>query len=1139
MNFKTITSSLNKIRAYILFSVLKLFLWRLYAFLIALFLSVIMIENVFYLTASMRRYILFLSNIILVVSILSYLIYGLMAMQNMIKRYRLNTIALIIGRLVYKKEDMLLNAYQLENAKEFSGSSELQQSFIYNAKTQLNKFDYTFLLSNNLINRWKIITLNMLAILLVSISISWTHSVSSMYRLAHTNTEFSPPIPFKIISASQYIGILGGEDAKVEFSIFGKDIDSIYVEFKPLAFQENEDSLIIKTAYNQDGLFHSELNNIYQNYDYRAYAPSTKFWQPWKEISSLEHSIYVTDRPSISDLTITINSPKYTALPPRTQKANQSEIEALLGSTIELKLRSNKKLDQAKLILNDKDYMMSINNNRGNYSFKMEGDGKFFINLKDQRGITNRNPIPFHLKTVTDFHPRMTILKPAPIIELGGDQLISILMDIEDDFGFSKLQLAYEIHRPSYINAEPKISMFNIDIPSLDKNQQQIINNWEIKDIGLMPEDEIHFHFELYDNDQILGPKKELSSTFIAKIPSLNDLFLSYENQEEEIMSSAKEELSSVIKLKEKINEARLDLLKADKPDWEQQQKTKESLQALENQIDNFQKLNEKLNLLNKQGEKHDLFSSEMMEKFRDLQKLVEEILPSEMFQDLDWMKKALDELEIEEMISALENMSNNLNHIEQELDRFLDIFQRIKAEQKVDEIKKRLEQLVANQDNIDQQIRSINKRTDPSIFKRLSQEQKINEKEFDKILNEMNKSVNDIKKFSRKTAQGIENLSESEDAKSSKKYLRETINNLDRQQPYQAMDASYSGIQSMQSMQSSMNDIFSDFQKETTREMAKKFRGILRDILSISKSQELLKTDTEDIPKNSPRQSSLANQQQILQDQLIQTMKKTMGLSKETFLVTSEMGQKLGQANAQMGASKTKLAERNSKGSLNNQRQAMVTLNESAKSIIKTINKMQDDGSASGYEEFLRQMENMSNQQKSVNDQGMQLALGQMSSTMKESIIKRMLGKQRDIQNSLKQAMRKLDESGNQGLGDLDGIAKEIDEVINELSQNRYDRNTMDRQQQILSRMLNSQKSMAQRGIKDKRKSKAATQIANNSPSGLPADLGQRQSVLMEAMDQALSAGYSREYQSMIRRYFNSLKKIDSYARTDSSKAQ
>ena len=142
-------------------------------------------------------------------------------------------------------------------------------------------------------------------------------------------------------------------------------------------------------------------------------------------------------------------------------------------------------------------------------------------------------------------------------------------------------------------------------------------------------------------------------------------------------------------------------------------------------------------------------------------------------------MKEALDKLDIDDMISALDNISNNLNHIEQELDRFLDIFQRIKAEQKIDEIRKRLEQLVSNQDNLDQQIRSINKRTDPSVFKRLSQEQKINEKEFAKIMKEMNKSIDGIKKFSRKTAQSLEGLSESKDAELSKQYLKETVKNL------------------------------------------------------------------------------------------------------------------------------------------------------------------------------------------------------------------------------------------------------------------------------------------------------------------------------------------------------------------------
>ena len=1134
---ESITRSLKKIRSSLLFFDLRLLLWIVYVALIVFFTSLIMVENIFYLSMSVRKSILYLTCAFLTISTFSFLIYILLAQKDLIKRHQLSTIALMVGRLIFKKADMLLNAYQLENSEKSSASLELQKSFIYQSQLQLDQFDYNTLLSNDRIYRWKKIAFTALAIVLVLISTTWSHSVSSMYRLAHTDTEFSPPIPFKLISTSQYLGILGGEDAKVEFSTLGKNPDSIYVEFKPLAFQKSKDSLIIKTAYNQGGIYQADLNEVYQNYRYRAYVPSTKFWEPWEEISSKDYSIFVTDRPSISDLTITINSPQYTKLPPRTQKANQSEVEALLGSTIDLELQSNKKLDQADLILDGEKYKMATKNKRSNYSFTMEGDKNFYINLKDERGISNRNPIPFHLKTLTDLHPRMTIIKPAPIIELGGDQLISILMDIEDDFGFSKLQLAYEIHRPAYIEAEPKISMFNIDIPNKEGGQQQIVTNWEIKDFGLMPEDEIHFHFELYDNDQISGPKKQLSDTFIAKIPSLNDLFLSYESQEEEIISTTEESLSSIIKLNDKIKEARLDLLKTEKPDWEQQQKTKESLQKIQEQIENFQKLNDKLNQLNSQGDKHDLFSDEMMNKFRDLQKMVEEILPQEMFQDMEWMKEALDKLDIDDMISALDNISNNLNHIEQELDRFLDIFQRIKAEQKIDEIRKRLEQLVSNQDNLDQQIRSINKRTDPSVFKRLSQEQKINEKEFAKIMKEMNKSIDGIKKFSRKTAQSLEGLSESKDAELSKQYLKETVKNLDRQEPYQAMDASYAGLQSMQSMQSSMNDIFSEFQKQTTREMAKKFRGILRDLLSISKSQELLEAETSEIPVNSPRQNTLANQQQLLQDQLIKTMTKTMELSKETFLVTGEMGQKLGKANAQMGAAKTKLAERNSKGSLSNQSQAMIALNESAKSIIQTINKMQKDGSASGYEEFLKQMENMSTQQKSVNDQGMQLALGQMTPSMQQSIMKRMLSQQRDIQNALKQVMKQFDESGAQGLGDLNEIAKDIDEVIKELNQNKYDRNTMSRQQQILNRMLDSQKSMAQRGVNDERKSKTATQVTSNAPSGLPNDLGQRQTVIMDAMNEALNAGFSREYQSMIRSYFNSLKNIDSFVVTDTSR--
>jgi hypothetical protein len=197
----------------------------------------------------------------------------------------------------------------------------------------------------------------------------------------------------------------------------------------------------------------------------------------------------------------------------------------------------------------------------------------------------------------------------------------------------------------------------------------------------------------------------------------------------------------------------------------------------------------------------------------------------------------------------------------------------------------------------------------------------------------------------------------------------------------------------------------------------------------------------------------------------------------------------------------------------------------------------MNDGGSASGYEEFLEQMKNMSAMQKSVNDQGMQLALGQMAPSLKSSIIGRMLSQQRDIQNSLKQMMSDMNQSGKQGLGDLNGISSEIDKVIDELVKNNYDRNTNNRQQKILGRMLNSQKSMTQRGFEDERKSKTALQISNTTPLGLPSDLGQRKSILMEAMDQALSAGFSKEYQHMIQKYFNSLNTLETFSGSDTSR--
>ena len=166
---ESITRSLKKIRSSLLFFDLRLLLWIVYAALIIFFTSLIMVENIFYLSMSVRKSILYLTCAFLTISTFSFLIYILLAQKDLIKRHQLSTIALMVGRLIFKKADMLLNAYQLENSEKSSASLELQKSFIYQSQLQLDQFDYNTLLSNDRIYRWKKIAFTALAIVLVLI----------------------------------------------------------------------------------------------------------------------------------------------------------------------------------------------------------------------------------------------------------------------------------------------------------------------------------------------------------------------------------------------------------------------------------------------------------------------------------------------------------------------------------------------------------------------------------------------------------------------------------------------------------------------------------------------------------------------------------------------------------------------------------------------------------------------------------------------------------------------------------------------------------------------------------------------------------------------------------------------------------
>ena len=71
---------------------------------------------------------------------------------------------------------------------------------------------------------------------------------------------------------------------------------------------------------------------------------------------------------------------------------------------------------------------------------------------------------------------------------------------------------------------------------------------------------------------------------------------------------------------------------------------------------------------------------------------------------------------------------------------------------------------------------------------------------------------------------------------------------------------------------------------------------------------------------------------------------------------------------------------------------------------------------------------------------------------------------------------------------------------------------------------MLDSQKSLKQKDYNDKRKSKMAETYNYDGPISLPEDRGERQTILTEALQEALEDGYSTDYQIVLKKYFKYL---------------
>ena len=1039
---------------------------------------------------------------------------------------RPEAIAARVGHRLDTAPDRLLNALQLE--RRLATEKDLPNSDLLTHSVHQVAKKLTHLDSRALTPRRYHPPRRVGAALGVLILLAWVMAPGTMAqatrRLLNPERDYPVPTPFILVNLTGDMKVLGGDASEVAFTAVGSippDVELVWDDHLGRVHTA-------KLPLSRDRYVY-RFENMGDDIRYFARYVNRAWFSPWDQISSKTHTITIIDRPVIEELTFTIVPPKYTGEAEETAGGNVADITALVGSAIKLEGTTNLPLKSAWMDLGGDITELAIQGRTLSGGFELDESTEMIISVTDKRDVSNANPIRYRFSARPDYPPNLTVVLPAMLVDLDESLILPIQVDVSDDFGFSRAQISYSIRHPDYLTSDGRIDTRQITELVLESKSQRLTHIWALAPLGLMPGDEVRLQIEVFDNNVRSGPGQAVSSTIIARVPTLADLFAQAAERARKATSTTENVLEDLEEVRALLEEMELAFRADDQVSWEQQQKGKEVLETLDDVLAAMESVQERLERMGAQAQENNLFSDAILQKYEELQNLLSEIMTPELEEAMARLREALENMDPLQIKNAMQNMQFQAAEMEAQLDRFLDVFRRALAEMKMAEVVRRLEQLAATEEQLLKDLAEA--ATSPAgegeaeptwrlpdlAARHLEQERALNA-----ARQTMGDAAEALQPYSSQAAQELSDLRDAELTRNTNATMQQGTLSLQSGQASAGQASLEQGHFFLQALRDEAIAIQERFQQYTVSNMLAKFQRVLSGVLVASKQQEQLYLEAEGLSRSSPRVLEAAEAQHMLLKGMGRLIEQMIALGRESFHITPEIGRVVGRANAAMHKAVSSLEANDPPGAVNSQKESMTALNETAVALNNAMSSMQQSGSASGYEQYLQRMANLTQGQQGLNAQVLSMQLGQMAGMSRLELARRLQARQRQLARVLEDILDDFSAQSGGREGGLGQSLEDMEEVIRDFQRRRITRRTLDRQQRIVTRLLDSQKSLAVQDFKKERKGEQPAQLLSyTGPSGLPTNLGERDDLIMQAMEKALRSGYSADYQAIIQDYF------------------
>jgi hypothetical protein len=1065
--------------------------------------SLPLLESVFWFTSPVRRVLIFLYLLSGLVILNCCLVIPVLAFFNPRKPPD-DDLAKMVGQTFPQIRDRLVNALQIvrDHDRHRDGTSEpLAESSLSIVHEVTEKLDYRESAKKIRLSELSRPFAIVLSVAIILAIVAAKPLQMASRRLLHPYTRFDKPLPFSWKVHPGNIRIIQGDSLTLSITITGERPESVAL----LTVESNRPPLTVPLS----PPFIHYIASVGQSFQYQ--------WTADDFVSPLYH-IEVLRRPVIRQFQVTVTPPVYSGLSDQILEPNIGDIRALAGSKAQILISASDHLKGAGLFFkNHSPRPMDLTSpNCARSQWLIAGPDEYYIAIQDTQNLWNIDPIHYSVKIIPDLNPIARITNPGKDTDLNEQMRLDLGLEAEDDYGFLKTQIIYWIRRGGDLLSSIQ-DTFSIPL-TIEPSKRRIVTryNWNLDSLGLLPQDVISYLYEVWDNDRFSGPKRGRSESYQARFPSMLEIFEDVTKMQNQQMDSLQDILAEGSDLQDKLNELTEDIKANREIPWEEKRKLAEAIQNQMEMAKTLEQLNKQIEEMTEKLQSNDLISEETLDKYRQLQELFDEIATPELQEAMQKLRESLEEMDQEALRRAAENLEIDQQMLMKSLDRTIALLQRIQIEQKIDEMIRRAEDLNERQ-------QSVNERLGPSASStgladdefELSNDARSFEKEMDNLSN----SLNEIPKM---PVEEMQSLLDSLDRQNIPEHMQKMGDDIAQNQIQSAIQNGQEITQNLSSMSESLQQLKQSMQNTANQQARDALQRNAFQVLQLSQGQENL---MRQISQGGVSGSEAARQQSAMLNSVRQLSDSLYQLSTQMMMMSPQLGQSLGRAFAHMQNAVNEMQQPGGNAG-QEQSQAMGALNETAAQLLDMLNDMQGGGMGGLGMDFMTQLGNMSEEQLVLNKKLSDL-MGQGSLSMQQqAAMSRLAAEQRAIQSRMEQLMRDYGERSDVA-GRLGDLIESMETVVQDIVDNRVSQKTIKRQEAILSRMLEAQRSMHERDFSRTRRAKTGQDILRKSPAALNTDRSRLKEQLLRDILRLNDAGYTQDYQELIRQYFEALSEL------------